>query len=256
MPSNEIITSIGGHKLKLTNLDKVLYPTMGVTKAELIQLYMQLGKYTLPHLEGRPLTMIRFPDGVNGNKFYSKNKPKWTPSWIPDVKVEHENDTIRYILADELATLVWTSNLAALDLHPMQVRATHMDKPDQFIFDLDPSPGFGFEKVKELALSLKDFLESYGYHPFVKTSGSKGLHIYIPLIVEHTIDTVFSAFKKISQEYVASHRSTTTLRMSKEKRKGKTLLDIYRNHKSQTCAAPYTTRAREGAPISTPFDWE
>ena len=252
----DIITNIEGRKVKLTNLDKILYPSIGVIKAELIQTYMQLAPFALPHLEDRPLTMIRFPDGVNEKRFYSKNKPTWTPEWIPDVKVEHENDTIRYILANELATLAWTANLAALDLHPMQVKSKHMDKPDQFIFDLDPSPQFGFDRVKELALSLKEFLEGYGYHAFVKTSGSKGLHIYIPLVVDQTIDKVFEAFKKISQEYVAAHKDTTTLGMTKEKRKGKVLLDIYRNHKSQTCAAPYTTRAREGAPISTPFRWE
>lgn len=107
--------------------------------------------------------MIRFLDGVNGNIFYSINKPDWTPKWIPDVKVEHENDTIRYILANEIATLAWTANLAALDLHPMQARAKHMNKPDQFIFDLGPSPEFGFKIVKLLALSLRNFLENYGY---------------------------------------------------------------------------------------------
>ncbi len=254
--AKDIITNIEGRKVKITNLDKILYPSLGVSKAEFIQIYMQLAPYALPHLIDRPLTMIRFPDGVNGNRFYSKNKPDWTPKWIPDIEVAHENDTIRYILANELATLAWTANLAALDLHPMQVRSKHMDKPDQFIFDLDPSPEFGFDRVKELALSLRDFLEGYGYHAFVKTSGSKGLHIYIPLVVDQPIDKVFEAFKKISQEYVAAHKDITTLGMTKKKRKGKVLLDIYRNHRSQTCAAPFTTRAREGAPVSTPFRWE
>ena len=254
--SKDIVTNIEGRKVKITNLDKMLYPNLGVTKAEFIQTYMQLAPYVLPHLKDRPLTMIRFPDGVFGNKFYSKNKPDWTPKWIPDVEVTHENDTIKYILVNELATLAWTANLAALDLHPMQVRAKHMNKPDQFIFDLDPSPEFGFDRVKELAISLRAFLESYGYHAFVKTSGSKGLHIYIPLVVDQTIDKVFKVFKKISEEFVAANKDIATLRIAKEKRKGKVLLDIYRNHKSQTCAAPYTTRAREGAPISTPFRWE
>lgn len=255
MPKKEILTNIDGRKLKLTNLDKVMYPSVDVTKAKLIQLYIQLSKYALPHLRDRPLTLIRFPDGVDGNRFYSKNKPDWTPQWIPDVKVVHDNDTIRYITANEPATLAWTANLASLDLHPMQVKVQHMDKPDQFIFDLDPSPEFGFDKVKELALSLRSFLQSYGYHAFIKTSGSKGLHIYIPLIVDQTVDKVFDAFKKIAKEYVAAHSDTTTLGLTKDKRKGKVLLDIYRNRKSQTCAAPYTTRARLGAPISTPFEW-
>lgn len=254
--AKEIITNIEGRKLKITNLDKILYPDLGVSKAELIQTYIQLAPFTLPHLVGRPLTLIRYPDGIKGSKFYSKNKPDWTPSWIQHVTVEHENDTIKYILANELATLAWTANLAALDLHPMQVRAEHMEKPDQFIFDLDPSPEFGFDRVKELALSLREFLEAYGYHAFVKTSGSKGLHIYIPLVVDETIDNVFKAFKKIAQEFVIANKEITTLGIAKEKRKGKVLLDIYRNHKSQTCAAPYTTRARNGAPISTPFRWE
>lgn len=254
--SKDIITNIEGRKVKITNLDKILYPSIGVSKAELIQIYIKLAPYILPHVIDRPLTMIRFPDGINGKKFYSKNKPDWTPNWISDIEIFHNSDSNKYILANELATLAWTANLAALDLHPMQVRTKHLDKPDQFIFDLDPSPEFGFDRVKTIALSLKKFLEEYGYQTFVKTSGSKGLHIYIPLIVGQTVDTVFEAFKVISKEYVAENKNIVTLGLSKKKREGKVLLDIYRNRKSQTCAAPYCTRAREGAPISTPFRWD
>lgn len=256
MPTKEVKVQVGKRKLKLTNLEKVLYPSVEVTKAEIIQLYMQLGQYTLPHLEGRPLTLIRYPDGIHKTKFYSKNVPKWIPTWIPTVKIEHSSEPIRYMICDEQATLIWTSNLASLELHPMQVRTRHIEKPDQFIFDLDPSPEFGFDDIKAISAELRDFLRAYGYQPFIKTSGSKGLHVYVPLVVESKVNEVFDAFKTLSQEFVKLHKDKVTLGITKEKRKGKLLLDIYRNRNAQTCAAPYTLRAKEGAPVSTPFAWD
>lgn len=194
--SKHILTNIEGREVKVTNLDKILYPNIEFSKAELIKLYIELATFSIPHIRNRPLTMIRFPDGIDGIKFYSKNRPNWSPKWIPDAEVSHENITTNYILANEKATIAWIANLAALELHPMQTKAEHLDKPDQFIIDLDPSPQISFDQLKKLALALKEFLEMYGYTPFVKTSGSKGLHIYVPLVVDQKTDIVFQAFKK------------------------------------------------------------
>ena len=254
MPKKEIITEVEGRRLKLSNLQKVLYPEAGITKAEIINYYITAAPYILKYISGRPLTLIRFPDGILANRFYSKNKPNWTPQWVASVKVDKDDD-ITYIMANETATLAWTANLAALELHPMQIKSNHLKFADHFIFDLDPPETADFDVVKKLALNLKPFLESYGYHPFIKTSGSKGLHIYVPIVPQYDNDTLLTAVKKLAKSYIKQDPSVT-LKMSKEKRKGKILLDIYRNHKSQTCVAPYSTRGKSGAPVSTPINWE
>ena len=254
MPKKEIITEIEGRKIKLSNLDKPLFPKLGIVKAELIQYYIKVAPFILPHLKNRPLTLIRYPDGVNKNRFYSKNKPGWTPTWIESIKLEAEDDNT-YVMANDMPSLVWMANLASLELHPMQTTALLPDQPDQFIFDLDPPPSSDFEVVKRLALRLKPFLESYGYQPFIKTSGSKGLHIYVPIIPKYKQSEVLKNVKELARAYIKIDK-TTTLKMNKEKRQGRVLLDIYRNHKSQTCVAPYSTRGKDGAPISTPIYWD
>ena len=253
MPKKEIITEVEGRRLKLSNLQKVLYPEVGVMKAEIINYYISAAPYILKYISGRPLTLIRFPDGILANRFYSKNKPNWTPQWVASIKVDKEDD-ITYIMANETATLAWTANLATLELHPMQIRSNHLQFADHFIFDLDPPEAADFDVVKQLALNLKPFLEDYGYHPFIKTSGSKGLHIYVPIVPQYDNDTLLTTVKALAKAYIKKDPSVT-LKMSKDKRKGKVLLDIYRNHKSQTCVAPYSTRGKTGAPVSTPINW-
>jgi len=254
VPKKEIITEIEGRRIKLSNLQKVLYPSVGIVKAEIINYYITAAPYILKYISQRPLTLIRFPDGVLANRFYSKNKPNWTPQWVASVKVAKDDD-ITYIMANEIATLAWTANLATLELHPMQIRSNHLKYADHFIFDLDPPETSNFEVVIKLALNLKPFLESFGYHPFIKTSGGKGLHIYVPIIPQYDNDRLVSTLKSLAKAYIKIDPSVT-LKMNKEKRKGKVLLDIYRNHKSQTCVAAYSTRGKEGAPVSTPITWE
>ncbi len=254
LPKKDIITEIDGRKIKLSNLEKVLYPSLGIVKAQLIQYYIGIAKYMLPYVEQRPLTLIRYPDGVNANRFYSKNRPSWTPSWVGSVQVEPDDDNI-YSMANDSATLAWMANLATLEFHPMTVKATHLGKPDHFIFDLDPSEHITFDTIKELAADLKVFLEGYGYYPFLKTSGGKGLHIYVPILPKYEQAVVVDTVKQLGKAYVAINPDTT-LRMSKQRRKGKILLDIYRNNRSQTCVAPYSTRGKVGCPVSTPLHWE
>lgn len=254
MPKKHILTEIDGRKIKLSNPTKVLYPTAGVMKAQLIQYYISVAEYILPFLEQRPLTLIRYPDGVEANRFYSKNRPSWTPSWVGSVQVDPEDDNI-YSMANDIASLAWMANLATLEFHPMTIKATHLGKPDHIIFDLDPPENWDFQAVKELALDLNSFLRGYAYHPFVKLSGSKGIHIYVPIVPQYEQSVVIESIKALGKKYIA-HNPETTLKMSKEQRKGKILLDIYRNSRSQTCVAPFSTRGRAGCPISMPLDWE
>ena len=214
MPTKEIQVTVENQILKLSNLDKLLFPNSGIIKAELIQYYQQIAPIILPHIQNRPLTLIRFPDGIDKVKFYSKNKADWTPSWIDSAKLP-DNEEIDYVMANNTPTLVWLANLAAIELHSMTLRAPNF-LPDQFIFDLDPPEGIDFEEIKKVTWELKLFLEAKGYHPFLKTSGSKGLHIYVPILPKYTTEEVVENAKNLSKEFILTHPNTTLL-ISKER---------------------------------------
>lgn len=256
MPSKYVHTEVEGRKLKLSNLDKIIYPEVGIPKAEIIQYYLAIAPYLLKHIKGRPLTLIRYPDGISKQQFYAKSKPDWTPDWVDSYGITHSEETIKYIVAQDTATVVWLANLAALELHPMQMTTDQEENPDQFVFDLDPPENGDFEVVKSIALKLKDFLEGYKYKPYVKTSGSKGLHIFVPIIREYSHEEMVEAVKALAKVFVSQNKADTTLAMSKEKRGGKTLIDIFRNHKSHTTVAAYSLRGKSGAPISFPISWD
>lgn len=251
-----IHTEVEGRKLKLTNLDKVIYPQLSVTKAEIIQYYMRIAPIMLRYIRNRPLTFIRFPDGINQKGFYSKDKPDWTPDWLASHIIQHDDKAIEYIMAQTTPSLVWMANLACLELHPTQFVADGNDYPDHFIFDLDPDDSISFDQIKECAFELKKILELKNYQPFIKTSGGKGLHIIVPVIASWTFDEIKECAKSISLELIRKFPNQYTLNVSKQKRKGKILIDIYRNHLSNTTVAPYSLRGRKGAPVSMPIAWE
>ena len=253
MPNKHIFTEVDGNKIKLSNLDKLIYPYAGIIKAEIIQYYKEVAPFILKYIKNRPLTLIRFPDGIEGTKFYAKDKPKWAPQWINSARISDDDND--YILASRTSDMIWLSNLAALEIHPMQIQAPNFDYPDHFIFDLDPSPGFGFQKLKEIAFELKEFLNEYNYYPFIKTSGSKGLHIYVPILQKYNHDIFIERIKSLAKAFIAKFPDTCTLRINKEKRVGKVLIDIYRNHRSNSCIAPYSLRAKPHAPVSMPIYW-
>jgi len=256
MPSKYVHTEVEGRKLKVSNLDKVIYPGIEVPKAEIIQYYLSIAPLLLKYIKGRPLTLIRFPDGIKNQQFYAKSKPKLTPEWVDSFGIAHSEETINYIVARDTATVVWLANLAALELHPMQMTADLADHPDHFIFDLDPPEDGDFEVVKAIAYRLKVFLENYGYTPYVKPSGSKGLHIFVPILTEYTHEEMVESVKMLAKIFVSQNKDTSTLAMSKEKRDGKTLIDIFRNHMAHTTVAPYSLRGKEGAPLSFPITWD
>lgn len=253
MPAKNVYTTVEGQRLKLSNLDKIIYPETTVSKAEIIQYALKIAPFILPFVKRRPLTLIRFPDGIGLKKFYTKNKPSWTPDWVNYTTLPWDEDN-EYLLANETPHLVWLANLAALEIHTMNSTLKNIEKPDQFIIDLDPPENENFENVKDLALELKSFLESYDYQVFGKLSGGKGIHLTIPVKTNYTYDHLIKTVKNLMKEFIKSH-PYTTLFVHKDKRKGKTLLDIYRNHQGNTTIAPYSLRGKVGAPVSMPLNW-
>ena len=254
MPSKPVYTEIEGQRLKITNLQKVLYPSKGYTKAEIISYAIAVAPFMLPFVKGRPLTLIRYPDGIGQKTFYTKNKPSWTPDWIPTTYLPWDEDN-EYLLANAAPHLVWLANLAALEVHTMNSTIAQINHPDQFVVDLDPPEDQDFEVVRDIALKLKSFLESYGYHPFAKLSGGKGIHVVVPILPKWEYEIMTDTVKELMKEFITSN-PTTTLSISKTRRTDKTLLDIYRNHPGNTIIAPYSLRGKEGGPISMPLTWE
>ena len=255
MPSRTSqVAQVGKRKIELSNLDKVLYPADGIIKAQLIEYYFKIAPTILAHVKGRPLSLVRYPDGIGGQSFYQKNRPEWAPDWLEHVSLGEEKKD--YVIATEEASLVWLANLACIELHQMHSRAPHFDAPDYIVYDFDPPEGYKFARVTELALAFKEHLETFGYHPFVKTTGRKGLHVLTPIESKWSFPVAFEAAKAVAQPFVEAHGSALTLQIKKDYRAGKMLLDIYRNRSSQTIVAAYSVRGLPGAPVSTPLQWE
>jgi DNA ligase D-like protein (predicted polymerase)/DNA ligase D-like protein (predicted ligase)/DNA ligase D-like protein (predicted 3'-phosphoesterase) len=255
MPSRTSqIAQVGKRKIEVSNLTKLLFPDDQISKAQLIEYYLTIAPTILAHVKGRPLSLVRYPDGISGESFFQKNRPDWAPDWIEHVTLGKEKKD--YVIATEEASLAWLANLACIELHQMHSRAPHFDKPDYIAYDFDPPESFKFPQVAELALEFKEHLESFGYHPFVKTTGRKGLHVLTPIEPKWGFSEAFEAAKALAQPFVDSHTSSMTLQIKKDYRKGKLLLDIYRNRQSQTIVAAYSVRGLPGAPVSTPLQWE
>src|SRR2546421_5457396 len=248
------ITQVGKRKVELSNLTKVLFPDDHIVQAQLIESYLKIAPTILSHVKGRPLSLVRYPDGIGGESFFQKNRPDWAPDWIQHVTLGEEKKD--YVIATEEASLVWLATLACIELQQMHSRVPHFDKPDYIVYDFDPPENFKFPDVTEIALEFKEHLESFGYHPFVKTTGRKGLHVLAPIEPKWEFHKIFEAAKAVAQPFVDSHASVLTLQIRKEHRKGKVLLDVYRNRQSQTIVAAYSVRGLPGAPVSTPLHWE
>ncbi len=253
--AKKIHVEVGKRKLELSNLDKVLFPEDNIIKAEVVEYYLKLAPTILTHLRGRPLSMVRFPDGIYGEQFFQKNRPDWTPDWIDYIRLGKEKKK-EYVVAREEATLVWLANLACLELHQIHSFTEEADRPDYIVYDLDPPEGKDdFEEVKELAFSIKEFLERHDYHVFVKTTGGKGLHVITPLETHYTFDEAFDTAKTLAEVFIKKN-SNTTLLLNKEARKGRILVDIFRNKGSQTIVSAYSLRGRAKGPVSAPITWE
>ena len=256
MSKQKIHAEVGKRVIELSNLDKVLYPEDEIVKAEIIEYYLKLAPTILNHIRGRALSLVRYPDGIYGEQFFQKHRPDWTPDWIDYKRLGQERKK-EYVVAKEEATLVWLANLACLEIHQIHSFSEHSDKPDYIVYDLDPPEdgSFPLEDLKQIAFALKEHLERYNYHAFVKTTGGKGLHILTPLEAKYSFEECFQAAKKIASDFIQKH-DQTTLHIKKEARKGRVLVDIYRNRPSQTIVCPYSLRGKAGATASTPIEWE
>lgn len=256
MAKQKVHAEVGKRVVELSNLDKVLYPDDGILKAEIIEYYLKLAPTILNHIRGRALSLVRYPDGIYGEQFFQKHRPDWTPDWIDYKRLGKERKK-EYVVAKEEATLVWLANLACLEIHQIHSFSELSDKPDYIVYDLDPPEdgSFPLENLKQIAFDLKEHLERHNYHVFVKTTGGKGLHVVTPIEPNYSFEECFQTAKKIASDFV-NKQQETTLHIKKEARKGRVLVDIYRNRPSQTIVSPYSLRGRKGATSSTPISWE
>lgn len=258
-----VTVHVDGHRLSLSNLDKVLFPETGFTKAEVIDYYTRIAPVLLPHVTGRPLTRKRYPDGVEGQAFFEKNAPSHTPSWVRTVELptpgsSKGRDTIRYVVADELATVVWLANLAALELHVPQWTVGPrgaVREADRLVFDLDPGPPATIVECCRVAEWLREALSEDGLAAYPKTSGSKGLQLYVPLKPVPWQD-VHEYAKQLAQRLEKEHPELVVHRMEKKLRPRKVLIDWSQNNAAKTTVAPYSLRARALHTVSAPVTWD
>ena len=249
--------SVGGRELKLSNLDKVLYPSTGFTKRELIDYYATVALVLLGHLEGRPLTVTRWPDGVEGKSFFQKQSPAHRPDWVKTATVASESKPIDYTLAEDMATLVWLANLAAIELHAPLSRAEAMERPTTLVFDLDPGAPATVIECCRVALQLQGMFENLGLQSFAKTSGSKGLQVYVPLNNESvTYEQTKSFARTVAELLEQSQPELVVSRMMKAKRTGKVLIDWSQNDRKKTTVCVYSLRATPRPTASTPLEWD
>lgn len=254
--SSEVL--IAGRKLKLTNLDKLFWPNDGYTKLDLIKYYTQIAPYIIPHLINRPLVFTRYPNGIEGKSFYQKNAPNHLPEWIPTYPWYSEDSkrTINFILVDETATLLWLANQACLEIHPWLSNINSIDYPDFLVMDLDPSPGSTYEEVKQIALVTKELLDKLNLNSYLKTSGSEGLHIFVPVINEYTYEEIRSLGQQLASIICNVLPDIATIERSVSKRGRKVYIDYMQNVQGKTLSSVYSVRPRPGAPVSTPLMWE
>jgi bifunctional non-homologous end joining protein LigD len=249
---------LDGRELTVSNLSKVLYPAVGFTKGELIDAYADLAEVLLPHLRGRPVTLKRYPDGVEGKFFYEKRSPKHRPDWVATARIwsDSHGAEIDYTLLEDLPSLVWSANLANIELHTSLARVDDLDRPDSLVFDLDPGAPADLVDCARIALRLRAFFTQLGLDSYAKTSGSKGIHLHIPLNGTATFAESRPFAKAVAETFEARFPDEVVSRQTKTKRTGRVLIDWSQNDRHKTTACVYTIRARERPTASTPLEWE
>ena len=259
LPQSENVTlRVGNRQVQLTNLNKVFWPELKLTKLDLLQYYADISTALLPHLSDRAMVMKRYPNGIHGKWFFMKRTPSPRPEWLDTCEIAHKSGSvIPFPLVQDLASLLWVVNLGCIDLNPWYARCDDTDRPDYLHFDLDPVEGAGFDRVRKTALIVRDALHSLGMEPLVKTSGSKGMHVYVPIVrgpVQKDVWRVAKAFAKelekgfpdlITAEYRVAHRP-----------RGRVLVDYNQNAWGQTLASVYSVRPTVRATVSAPVTWD
>jgi bifunctional non-homologous end joining protein LigD len=259
MKDDRIRVQVDGRELEVSNLDKVMYPAAGFTKGEVIDYYTRVSEVLLPHLRDRALTRIRYPNGVDGQFFFEKNAPGGTPSWVrlerlPVPGSSKDRETLDFVIADDLPTLVWLANLAALELHTPQWRIG--EDPDLMVVDLDPGAPAGLTECCEVALMLRERLAQDGLDAYPKTSGKKGMQLSCPIAGTSPADGVSGYAKRIAEELERRSPRTVTSKMAKRLRPGKIFIDWSQNNAAKTTVAPYSMRAQPMPTVSTPLTWD
>jgi bifunctional non-homologous end joining protein LigD len=248
------IAEVEGRRVKLSNLEKVLFPAAGLTKSDLVAYYERVAPVMLPHLTGRPLSLQRYPDGIDAEGFMQKNASRYFPKWIRRARLAKQDGAVAHVVAEDAATLVYLANQACVTLHVGLSRIDRIDHPDRMVLDLDPSDD-DFEKVRRAARDARALFEEVGLVPFLQTTGSRGLHLWVPLDRAADFDEVREFAAKVAELLAARRPEELTTEQRKAKRGDRVLLDVARNAYAQTAVAPYSVRARPAAPVATPLAW-
>jgi bifunctional non-homologous end joining protein LigD len=245
----------GRRIVEITNPEKVLFPNDGITKRDLVAYYERIAATMLPHLRGRAIVMERYPDGIHGEKIFQKNAPDYYPAWIKIASLPKKDGVVRHVVCNDAATLVYLANQAVITPHTWLSRIDKPNHPDQMIFDLDPSDG-DFRAVCGAAKMLRERLTEQGLTSFVKTTGSRGLHVLVPLNRRADFDEVRAFARQVATDLVQSDPARLTTEVRKSKRQGRIFVDTVRNAYAQTAAPAYAVRPRDGAPVATPLSWD
>jgi bifunctional non-homologous end joining protein LigD len=254
---NEVLR-IGACAVQLTNLRKIFWPELGLTKRDLLQYYADVSPVLLPHLQDRAMVMKRYPNGIRGKWFFMKNTPSPRPEWLKTCAIEHESgNIIAFPLVQDLASLLWVVNLGCIDLNQWYARCDDTDRPDYLHFDLDPGPGARYEQVLETAIVVRDALVQLGMKPLAKTSGSKGVHVYVPIVRGPLQKDVWQLAKAFAKQMEQLHPRLVTAEYRVVQRPhGRVLVDYNQNAWGRTLASIYSVRPTEQATVSTPVTWK
>ena len=242
--------------VRITHPEKVLFPGDGITKADLAAYYESACEWILPHVMNRPVSMQRFPDGIEGKGFFHKDVPDYFPDWIKRVEVPKANGTVTHALICNLDTLVYLVNQNTITPHVWTSRADRVWQPDRLVIDLDPPPGSDFGAVRRAALHSGELMRELGFTPFAQVTGSKGIHVWTPLRRRATFDDVRAFARDVGRVLAERHPDELTTEWRKQKRDGRILVDTARNTYAQTAIPPYAVRPRPGAPVATPIEWD
>jgi len=250
-----VAVKAGRRTVEISKPEKVLFPDDGITKADLASHYERVAEAMLPHVRERPAHMHRFPEGLGGEGFVHKNVPEHFPDWIETVEVPKKDGTVTHPVIGDAATLVYLADQATITPHVWLSRVDGLDRPDLMIFDLDPS-GEDFGQVREAARSVRELLEEVGLPPYLKTTGSRGVHVVVPLDRSAGFDEVRELARDVARLAASHDPEHLTTETRKDKRRGRLFVDWLRNAYAQTAVPPYAARARPGAPVATPIEWE
>jgi bifunctional non-homologous end joining protein LigD len=242
--------------VEITHPDKLLFADDGLTKADIAGYYEKVSEWMLPHIKNRPISMLRFPDGVGGHGFFHKNVPDYFPDWVKRVRVDKRGGTLVHAVVCDADTLVYLVGQNMITPHVWLSRADRLRQPDRIVFDLDPAPGADFAAVRRAARRTGELLRELGLEPFAQVTGSKGIHVWTPLRRRATFEDVRPFARAVAELLAARHPEELTLEFRKAERGGRILIDVMRNAYAQTTVPPYAVRPLPGAPVATPIEWD